>query len=209
MRKTIREITVKTNPVAGNRLKAALAVMAFSIMHCSMAFASDAEPSAIDNTMTCFREQGLQFSDLTRRQNNPAYRTVQTTQGTEKVSVTDGVRFFWSAAGQQIRIKLHLEQSANGQIASDADIIAREYQKFGATPETMTRNITPAITELGLRNPVLGKGLVGVHSLISAKRQQILTMYINWLPAQDASQDNEAVYSAAMSELLTKTKACL
>jgi hypothetical protein len=58
----------------------------------------------------------------------------------------------------------------------------------------MTRNITPAITELGLRNPVLGKGLVGVHSLISAKRQQILTMYINWLPVQDATQDNEVVY---------------
>jgi hypothetical protein len=82
--KTIREITVKTNQVAGNRLKAALAVMAFSIMHCSLATASDTEPSAIDNTMTCFREQGLQFSDLTRRQNNPAYRTVQTTQGTER-----------------------------------------------------------------------------------------------------------------------------
>ena len=185
------------------------AVIAFGIMCSSAANAAESSTSTIDGTVACFREQGLQISDLTKRQNGVSYRTVQTSKGTEKVSVTDGVRFFWSAAGQQFRVKLHLEQSANGQLASDTEVISREYQKFGATPETMTRSVSPALTELGLRNPVLGAGLVGVHSLISAKHQQILTMYINWLPAQDSSQDSEAVYSAAMSELLNKAKACL
>jgi hypothetical protein len=143
------------------------------------------KPDPLRRYLSCKFDDGLQIKEITRRSAGDNFRTVETGEGTKKVSVMDGYRVMFAyPRTPYFFANMKVEQSDPQQYAGDKETVIAELKNvpsmkgLAAPMEYLDRQDFNGYEGYGVERTVIDKGgVLGTYELFSDADHVIITVY--------------------------------
>ena len=130
------------------------------------------------NYIPLFLNDGLEWDDVNQREKGTDYRTIQTINGVEKISVVEGFRVMYKYENSNHFAKMHVEQSKSDEYENDkSKLINFIYQRLNN--EIVVQHLTYNNYEYYYRgaNNLPNSPIIGMAIVFYPEEQIIITIY--------------------------------
>ena len=131
---------------------------------------------------------GLEWDEVNQREKGTDYRTIQTLNGEEKISVVKGFRVMYKYENSEHFVKMHVEQSKSDEYENDkSKLINFIYQRL--KNEIVVQHLTYNNYEYYYRsaNNLMYSPIIGMAIVFYPEEQIIITIYFLNQEAKDRS----------------------